>query len=93
MNLGNQIIQRQESNGMKMGKFVICSPAERRSRKRVKAFLENVNTTPKAKCSFLNSELGRAMNSAFVSEKWTDEIFDTITAIMNENNLTPKDFF
>lgn len=84
--------KKNKEQGMKIGNFIICSPTERRSRKRVHAVLNDVNATPKEKCLFLNNELDRAMNSIFVSEKWIDEIFNYTTVIMQKNGLTIADF-
>lgn len=67
-------------------------PAEKKSRERVQTALNDATMTPRDKCLFLNNEIGLVMDSLFVSREWKDELFDLITVIMQENELTLADF-
>lgn len=66
--------------------------AERLSRERVQAALNDPSTPPKDKCLFLNNELELVMDSIFVSREWKDALHEQATAIMKENGLTLADF-
>lgn len=68
-------------------------PVEKKSRERVRTALDDASLSVKDKCLFLNNELGRVMDSVFVSREWKDEIFNTTSVIMKENGLTIADFF
>lgn len=65
----------------------------KKSRHRVRAVLDYTTVSPKEKCLFLNDEIGRVMDSIFVSREWKDALYDLATATMKENNLTIFDFF
>lgn len=67
--------------------------AEKESRKRVREAMANASLSVKEKCLFLNDELGRVMDSIFVSREWKDEISGKADALMKQNGLTMADFF
>ena len=68
-------------------------PSEKESRKRVQEALANASMSVKEKCLFLDDELGRVMDSIFISREWKDEISDMAGDLMKQTGLTMADFF
>lgn len=75
----------------KTGKFPY--PSEKKSRKRVQKTMSDPSLSAKEKCLFLDDELGRVMDSIFVSREWKDKISDMAGDLMKQNGLTYADFW